>query len=206
MSKKLSLLAAVTTFVALLSIDARAQSEGVYLHGGVSLSTLRSDATGVNFNKINLLGGLGVLSFEDDHFFFGAELNVVQKGVRSTGVSQSRRFDQTRADLFYAQIAGFSGYKFNDHWSVFLGPALGYAIFINEANVFTVNNQPTDFRNFELSGMGGVRYQFSDHVGAMLRFEHSILPVVKVPGELSNVRGARSYHALAGVSLFYSFN
>ncbi|MCA1751774.1 MAG: outer membrane beta-barrel protein [Cryomorphaceae bacterium] len=206
MPKNPSLFAIAAILTAtLFCTDMQAQSDGVYVHGGLSLSTVRNDAGNVNFNKINLLGGVGTLSFEDDHLYFGGELNIVQKGVRSVGVT-ANQFDQTRADLYYAQIAGFAGYKFDDHWSIFLGPALGYAIFVNEANVFTPNNQPTEFRDIELSAMAGIRYQFSERLGVMLRFEHSVLPVIKVPSEISNVRGARAYHALAGVSLFYSFN
>lgn len=206
MSRKTVFFATIAIVVASIScIESKAQSDGVYIHGGISLSTVRNDAGNVNFNKINLLGGVGTLSFEDDHFFFGAELNIVQKGVRSVGIS-SNRFDQTRADLYYAQVAGFAGYKFDNHWSAFLGPAVGYAIFVNEANLFTPNNQPTEFRDMELSAIAGIRYQFSERLGMMLRFEHSVLPVIKVPPEISNVRGARAYHALASVSLFYSFN
>lgn len=206
MSKKLPLFAFTAILAAALSLtDVQAQSDGVYIHGGLSLSTVRNDAGSVNFNKINLLGGVGVLSFEDDHFFFGGELNIVQKGVRSVGVT-ANQFDQTRADLYYAQILGYGGYKFDDHWSIFLGPAVGYALFVNEANLFTANMQETEFRDFELSAVAGIRYQFAKRLGVMLRFEHSVLRVINVPPEIANVRGNRAYHALAGVSLFYSFN
>lgn len=187
------------------TIEANAQHEGVYIHAGAALSDIRNDANNINFSKLNLIGGVGTISREDEHFFLGAELNIAQKGARNFGIS-GNQFELNRIDMYYLQLAGFGGYQFDEHWGLFVGPVIGVLVFDNDANVLGPGGSNADFRGWELSGLAGLRYDFSEHVGVMLRLEHSVLRVLNVEEGLAAVQGGRTYHATAGLSLYYSFN
>lgn len=181
--------------------------KAIYVQGGMSLSTIRAAFTEVNLNKVNLLAGVGVIfPTENEHFYFALEGNIAQKGNRTANPTPGITAEQTRANLFYFQIPGYTAYRFDEHWSAFMGPALGVLLFTSEENRFSINGTPTDFTNFELSALAGVKYNLGNHWGAALRFEHSIISVVSVPAELRQLRGARRFHAAAGFTVFYTFN
>jgi len=205
--RKLNLLPCIVLLALCLNCapDLRAQHEGVYIHAGISMSDIRNDANSINFSKLNLSGGIGVISREDEHFFLGAELNLAQKGARNFGIS-GNQFELNRVDMYYLQLAGFGGYQFDEHWGLFLGPVIGAVLFQNDVNVLGPGGSDADFRGWELSGLAGLRYDFSEHVGVMLRLEHSVLRVLNVEEGLAAVQGGRTYHATAGLSLYYSFN
>jgi hypothetical protein len=178
-----------------------------YLHAGLNLSTIRAGSSGVNLNKLNFIAGLGLSTdAENDRFYFGAEVNFAQKGNRTTNVTPGTQIEQTRANLFYLQVPGYIGYRFDDHWSTFLGPCIGVLLYNSEENMFTINSTPTDFTTIEISALGGIKYAFGNHFGAMLRAEHSVSSIVNVERDLRQLTGARRFHALIGISLYYSFD
>ncbi len=191
---------------ALLLLSGELFSQKIYLHGGASLSTIRTGQTGVSLNKLNAMGGVGVdLGDAKSEFSAIAEVNFVQKGGRSVNPQPGFAIEQTLNDLFYVQAALLPTYRFDEHWSAFLGPAFGVKVYSAESNWFGPDGTASDFRDTELSMIGGVRYNFSENFGAMLRLEHSVLNVIRIDPQLQGLRGANSFHALAGASLFYGF-
>ncbi len=204
MQRLVRLFLSVIFFIALNAANGQ---KPVYIQGGLSLSTIRAAFTEVNLNKVNVLAGVGVIfPTENEHFYFALEGNFAQKGNRTANPTPGITAEQTRASLLYFQVPGYAAYRFDEHWSAFIGPALGVLLFTSEENRFSINGTPTDFTNFELSALIGVKYNLGDHWGAALRFEHSVLSVVSVPPELRQLRGARRYHAAAGFTIFYTFN
>lgn len=178
----------------------------LYVHGGIGLSSTRAAFTDMDFNKLNVLAGAGIMMpTDDEHFYFGLEGNIAQKGNRTVNPTPGVFVEQTRADLFYLQMPAYAAYRFDAHWSVFLGPALGVLLFSTESNLFTPQGTPANFRTFELSGLLGAKYEFAERWGVMGRFEHSLISVMDVPAELRRLRGGRRYHAVATLSFFYKF-
>lgn len=180
--------------------------KSVYIQGGLSLSTIRAAFTEVNLNKVNVLAGVGIVfPTDNEHFYFALEGNFAQKGNRTANPTPGIIAEQTRASLLYFQVPGYAAYRFDEHWSVFMGPAVGVLLHTSEENRFSINGTATAFTNFELSALAGVKYNLGDHWGAALRFEHSVISVISVPAELRQLRGARRFHAAAGFTVFYKF-
>lgn len=178
-----------------------------YVHGGIGLSSTRAAFTDMDFNKLNMLVGGGIMfPAEDEHFYFGLEGNIAQKGNRTVNPTPGMFVEQTRADLFYLQMPAYAAYRFDSHWSLFLGPALGVLLFSTESNLFTSQGTPANFRTLELSGILGAKYEFAERWGVMGRFEHSLISVMDVAPELRGLRGGRRFHAVATLSFFYKFN
>ncbi len=189
--------------LSLVSIDTLKAQDGAYVHAGIGLSAIRSPATSVNFSKLNVLVGAGVMVPTDNkQFYFGFELNLAQKGNNVLGASQAG-FELTRANLFYLQVPAYAAYSFNKKVAVFAGPAIGLLLYNSEENLFSINNQNVDFRSIEVSALAGVKLSFTDKLGGMIRIEHSLLNIYAVGPELSNIPGARRYNALAAFTLYY---
>lgn len=175
-----------------------------YIHGGLGLSSTRAAFTDIDFNKLNVLAGAGMMFPGDyEHFYFGLEANIAQKGNRTTNPTPGMFVEQTRANLFYLQVPAYAAYRFDEHWSLFLGPALGVLLFSTETNLFTSQGTPANFRTLEFSGLIGAKYEFAERWGVMARFEHSLVSVMDVPAELRRLRGGRRFHAVATVSFFF---
>lgn len=203
---KTSLLPAFVTFIVLVGgIEYTYAQNKPYIHAGIVATTINGSGAGANFNKFGVLAGLGLEMELSNDFFFALEANFAQKGDRTALQQSGPNIDQGVIDLYYIQIPGMLGYKLDKHFSFFLGPAIGVLIGEQGGNLFGPTQSQWDVRTLELSAAGGVRYAFSDHFGAMLRFEHSVISILNTGLPNNNIQGARRFNALAGVSLYYSF-
>lgn len=176
-----------------------------YIHAGAVATTINGSGAGANFNKFGILAGVGLEMELSDEFYFALEANLAQKGDRTTFQQSGPNIDQGIIDLHYIQIPGMLGYKLDEHFSFFLGPALGFLISEQSGNLFGPAQSEWDVRTLEISAAGGVRYAVSDHFGAMLRLEHSLISILNTGLPNNSIQGARRYNAIAGVSLYYSF-
>ncbi len=203
---KIDLLAVFVTCILLVFNSEKAFSQNQpYIHAGIVATTINGSGAGANFNKFGILAGVGLEMELSNEFYFALEANFAQKGDRTSLQQSGPNIDQGIIDLYYLQVPGMLGYKLDDHFSFFLGPAIGVLISEQGGNLFGPTQAEWDVRTFELSAAGGVRYSFSDHFGSMLRFEHSILSILNTGLPNNSIQGARRYNAIAGLSLYYSF-
>lgn len=179
--------------------------EGVYVHAGATVTSFTGGGISASFNKFGVQGGLGYNFAIDDHFYFALESNFTLKGNR-TEVQQSGPFiDQGTTNLYYIQVPAMFGYELDNHISFFAGPAIGVLVSEESGNVFGVDQSQANFRTMDFSVAGGLRYAFSDHFGAMVRFDQSFLSIIDTGMASSAIQGGRRFNTGVGVSLYVSF-
>lgn len=179
--------------------------EGVYVHAGATVTSFTGGGISAQFNKFGAQGGVGYNFAIDDHFYFALEANFTLKGNR-TEVQQSGPFiDQGTTNLYYVQVPAMLGYQLDDHISFFAGPAIGVLVNEESGNAFGVDQSQANFRTLDFSVAGGVRYAFSSHFGAMLRFDQSFLSIIDTGLASSAIQGGRRFNTGLGVSVYVAF-
>lgn len=181
------------------------QDAHFFAHAGISTSAIQGGAVG-GFNKINFLAGVGVLIPKGDEWRIGIEGNITQKGTRKVADGPSAMIEQYRANLIYGQVAGYAELAIGGDFSVYLGPGIGYLLSSSETdfNGPVTGPSKTNFTDFELSVLGGVKYTPINHLSTYFRFDQSILPIVDTGLSNNNITGIRQFHTVLAIGLIFT--
>jgi len=197
-------LLAFTILILLLSTVAFSQKVSFNIHAGIGGSQVQGDGNG-GFQKINIMGGVGITKVFDEEWSMGAELNLAQKGSRESVDPDQNNFEEYTMSLTYLQLPLYARYTTSEKLSFFLGGAIGYLLDSQERDFFGDIESDPEFRSLEFSAVGGVRYQFIEKVSAELRFDQSVIPIrTRDAGNNARLRG-RQYNTVVGFYVFYHF-
>lgn len=164
----------------LFKISNISQAQRTYeldLVGGITSSQISGDGL-AGFSQFGLhLGGL-INSELNDHWELNFGLIWNQKGARSYQSFPSLIVYRLRAN--YIEIPLLFRYKINyddlDYFFVEAGISVNrLAHYRERTSAESITDRP--FRNFELSGVGNIGYQFMDEWALVIQFQNSILPV-----------------------------
>lgn len=141
-----------------------------------------------------------------DEWRIGLEANVTQKGTRKVADGPSAMIEQYRANLIYGQVTGYAELAIGGDFSVYLGPAIGYLLASSETdfNGEVTGPSKTNFTDFELSVLGGVKYTPINHLSTYFRFDQSILPVVNTGLNNNSITGIRQFHTVLAIGLIFT--
>ena len=152
------------------------------LRGGLNFCQIDGDASG-NYNKIGFHGGVNT-SFpisDDGCWRFVVEIGLTQKGSRIDNNAIDRHIS-----LLYVEVPLMIAYDFMTNHQLRIGAGIAPAI-LAKANVTTDgaydNLQSENYKRFDaLPICLELRYRFTDHFGADIRFYNSILNTAKENG------------------------
>lgn len=188
----------------LFSTAAFSQETTFNIHAGVGGSQVQGDGNG-GFQKINLMGGVGLTKPFNKEWSMGAELNLAQKGSRESIDPDQNNFEEYTMSLTYLQLPVYARYSTSEKLSFFLGGAVGFLLHSQERDYFGDIESDPEFRSLEFSAVGGARYQFIEKVSAELRFDQSVIPIrTRDVGNTFQLRG-RQYNTVVGFYVFYHF-
>lgn len=176
MSKKLTLI----LLLFLGSFGASAQSFNGSLIGGISACQLiGTDIWG--FTKPGLIGGASAQLEWGSGLFTRLELYYIQKGSRKVWENEDGGSEVFNLNINYVQVPVLGGYRFREKFTAEFGiygaAYLSHSLrdeggnFPNEAP----ENRP--FNPFDVGGLIGGSYAFSDAFNINLRYTHSLLAV-----------------------------
>lgn len=173
------------------------------IHAGLAGTQVQGDGLG-GFDKLGVMGGLGVHTAAFDKFDLGLELNIVEKGSVKRANPEAGDLEKYKMRLFYVQVPIYARYNVNDKIGVLAGPSLAALISSREEDLNgEIQNNP-DFEPFELAAIIGVHYRFTEKFKAEIRLDQSLSAIRKKgEGRTSRLVG-RQYNTSLGFYLYYS--
>jgi opacity protein-like surface antigen len=175
------------------------------IHAGLAGSQVAGDGL-AGFNKLNIMGGLGLQTEISDNFNLGFELNFAQKGskLQTDASDPSQRTTQYKMSLSYVQVPVYLRYKYNDKLGLLAGPAIGVLVANKEEDFNGEINSDPAFNTLDFSLILGLYYNLSERLRAGARFDQSILPI-RTKGEgLSPRLVGRQYNTVIGLYVYLS--
>ena len=145
------------------------------LRGGLNMCQIDGDASG-NYNKMGFHAAVAS-SFplsDDDRLRFAVEIGLTQKGSRIAGNALDRHIS-----LLYVEVPLMLAYDLTESRALRLAAGLAPAI-LAKSNVTTDGSyDPLQSDNYKrldaLPVVLSLRYRFTNHLGADLRFYNSML-------------------------------
>jgi len=202
----LSILLGFASTAALGQGKAVSQNESfiLFAHFGANGSQIHNDGLG-GFDKLNLMGGLGITRRFKERLSAGFELNYLGKGSKKNFTSQNSDPNQYKLSLHYLQVPALLIVDFGSRIDLFGGPALGFLVSARETDFFDTSDITSEFKTTEFSLIVGGAYKLSDNWLCEMRFDQSILPVrTATSGDSVQYQG-RQYNTVLGVYLAYIF-
>jgi hypothetical protein len=152
------------------------------LRGGINLCQIDGDASG-SYNKIGYHGALNT-SFplsDDGSWRFVVELGISQKGSRIESSSLDRHIS-----LLYVEVPLMIAYDLLNNNQLRIGAGVALAI-LAKANVTTDGAydalQSDNYKRMDaLPICISIRYKFTEHIGADIRYYNSMLNTAKENG------------------------
>jgi len=137
------------------------------------------------YNKAGPIAGIWVGHRLSNVLYSRMEMRYIQKGSFAKSIDNGSNYYRMR--LNYFEIPLILGYRFGNGLNALFGLSGGYlakAIEMNQYGSFP----PEDikkFHDFELAGMVGIEYNYSEHWAFNAMFTYSIIPIRSYPGHIT---------------------
>jgi hypothetical protein len=160
-----------------LSLSAAAQPRVFHAGflGGITMSQVLNDGLS-HYSKLGFYGGVFISTDFTDTFLGEVGMSYVMKGSKENQTN-NQAFNGYKLTLGYIEFPILVKYR----WKSFqfeIGPSLGILVNSNEKNLYQNDIQSiTPFETFELAGIIGVNYSFTDKWGLDLRMSNSLIPI-----------------------------
>jgi len=186
----------------------RAQSDNsstfkLDLHAGLAGTQVQGDGLG-GFDKLGLMGGLGIHTELAEKFDLGFEINFVQKGSVKRANPEAGDYSEYKMSLGYIQVPVYLKYDVTDKIAFTGGPAIGVLIGSKEEDMNGEIPIQTEFNPFEVAVIIGVRYAISEALSAGIRLDQSLLPIRSKGDFTYNRLIGKQYNTALGIYLYYS--
>lgn len=189
-------LLSLITLIFIVSI-ANAQT----FEGGLLLGLATSQVSGDNlagFNKPGLLAGGFTATPLGKKFKMQFELKFIQKG----SWAKNGQLNNYKLNLNYIDAPFLLKYPFKKF--VFeTGLSLGALVSHRERSNSGNSIDPRNFNRFELAGIFGVDYKFSDHITFNAKYNNSLLPIREHMGTALYIWNLGQYNTVLEFSLHY---
>ena len=178
----LILLTAANTSEAQKRRGAHSRVFDLELRGGLNFCQIDGDASG-GYNKIGYHGGINT-SFalsDDANWRFVVELGLTQKGSHINNSSLNRQIS-----LLYVEVPLMLAYDLTDSKQLRIAAGVAPAILakakVNTDGAYDALHSDNYKRLDALPVCVSLRYRFSEHIGADLRYYNSMLNIAKENG------------------------
>ncbi|MGE0077446.1 MAG: porin family protein [Bacteroidales bacterium] len=160
----------------LLSINVQAQNFDAGFSLGIAATQVDGDSYG-GFDKAGPVVGIWVSRNFHSNCFGRMELRYAQKGSYAKTSEETSSYYRIR--LHYFEIPLFIGYRFVNGFQAIAGLSLGY---LGRAQEMTdLGSFPDEdieaFKKYEMAGIGGVEYNYSECLAIGAYCSYSILPI-----------------------------
>lgn len=196
----------ITMFLAfffILSLSGQ-ESFRAGIYAGLNASQVSGDDLG-GFNKMGLFGGVFVNRAFSDHWSGELGIAFSEKGSRKIAQPDAGDYSSYLLALRYIEIPLTARYGYRDFQFEF-GPSIGVLMSYVEENQVGAINLDREFSKIEISMNLGAIYNISQRLGAMIRFNNSILPIrPHASGAIAPYRlNWGQYNSVVNISLRFS--
>ena len=190
-------------FVLFITQFGFAQTFGGGIFAGLSASQLDGDNWG-GYHKAGLSFGIYTNAEINKYFDAQIELKYVQKGSKSNSKDLNVFY---LSKLNYVELPIFLKYNFLDRFSANLGISIGYLQKATE-DKDRIGDEPADpsFNKFEFSGLAGVEYKILENLFFNVRFNYSISPIRKHPGDQTYFLDKGQYNNVLTFAVYYQIS
>jgi hypothetical protein len=180
-------------------------SQAQQFKGGLILGITGCQIDGDNYggyNKPGITAGMFVKREVSYKWGYQAELKYIMKGAaKITTGSDPSIYKKT---LHYLEIPVMAMYRISKVTGVETGISaayMGYAS-LNYGN--GIENATSTVKRYDISYIAGVSYIYSDNLSFNLKFCYSLIPISRLPGNLTFWGTYGQYNHLLALALYYT--
>lgn len=185
-----------------LSISLSAQRfEGGFLAGMVA-SQVDGD-TYSGYNKLGFSGGAYVFTPLSSKTSIQLEIKYISKGANKKVTDQD--LQQYTSYLNYIELPILFKLSTSNKIALEAGIGFGYLFSFSEKDEYGVlsSENAAYFKPFELSGLLGMNYAFTDYFSANIRFSYSILPIIDYGQTTASYFPSGAFNNLFTIGVYY---
>lgn len=172
------------------------------LLGGLNASQVDGD-TYSGFNKPGIVAGTYVINNFSERLFAGMEIKYSQKGSRKNPNYKTGDQDKSIIRLNYIDMPVYVGIHTGEKTAVFGGISAGYLIHSSvDINFGSFQTEPS-FKEFDIQGMLGFRFQLTNRLSADLRGAYSVLPISNQTISELNYWATNQFNNLISTTILY---
>jgi hypothetical protein len=189
-------------FISLSFISFAQRFEGGFLAGMVA-SQVDGD-TYAGYNKLGFSLGAYVFTPISPKTDIQLEIKFITKGANKKVTETDPR--QYTSNLNYIELPVLL--KLNTSKKITWEGGIGFGYLFSFSEKDENGPLPSDesarFKSFELSGQLGMKYIFTDHLSANIRFSYSILPVMDYGQTTAQYFRSGAFNNLVNISVYYA--
>jgi hypothetical protein len=176
--------------------------EGGFL-AGIVASQVDGD-TYSGYNKLGISAGAFVFTPLSRMTDLQLEIKYISKGANKKVTELDPR--QYTSNLNYIELPILlklnTGKKID--WQAGIGFGYLFSFTEKDENGPLIYDESAHFKPFELSGLLGMNYAFTEHLSANIRFSYSILPVIDYGQTTARYFRSGAFNNLFNISIYYN--
>jgi hypothetical protein len=185
----------------LLTIPVNAQQFKGGLILGITGCQIDGDQLG-GYNKPGLTAGMFVKREISYKWGYQAELKYIMKGASKYATAN----DNTvyKKTLHYLELPILALYRLSNTTGIETGLAAAYMGYASLNYGYGIEDVSSTVHRYDISYIAGVTYIYSDKVSFNLKFCYSIVPISRLPGNLTIWGTYGQYNHLLALAVYYT--
>ncbi|MGE5426729.1 MAG: outer membrane beta-barrel protein [Methylococcaceae bacterium] len=172
------------------------------LLGGLNASQVDGD-TYSGYNKPGIVAGAYVINNFSERLFAGMEIKYAQKGSRKNPNYKTGDQDRSVIRLNYIDLPVYLGIHTGEKTAVLSGLSAGYLVHSSvDINFGSFQTEPS-FKEFDIQGMLGFRFQLTNRLSVDLRGAYSVLPISNQTISELNYWATNQFNNLISTTVLY---